>query len=519
MNDRKLIPGTLLRSLLRGQAGLGSGVAANIVANAIIGVAFVVSVPLILPYIGVEAYGLIGFYAAIQGIVTVLDLGLNVAITRDFGVIGHEPASSVELRDLLRTSEIIYLGMAIVMALIWLGGSGVIRNWVNPSGLSEQTVYNCLLIMGVPLALQFPLSLYGGGLYGMHRQALVSAIGVVFSLLRNLGVIGILHFVSASPETYFGWNALCVGLQVPVLMIAMHAVMPATSKRPRFRSELLKRRWRFVTGIGVVTLASTLFLQVDKFVLARIVSLETFGYYSLAATVAGGLYWLSQPVFRALLPRLSRLVENSDHERLLTLYHQGTQLMAVMILPVSAICAAFPQQVVLLWQRDAHLASETASVLALLMAGGALNAMLFMPYTLQLAFSSTRVQMIMILAGLAVSVPLTVVLVNGWGPPGAAAATLILNLSFLILWVPFIHRRFIPGDGWKWTLSDVVLPLAAATVGAVVARIAYRDTDSFLLIALQLGAAFFFTTACCVIASSYARQWVTGLIGRYAAKG
>ncbi|HQU91607.1 MAG TPA: oligosaccharide flippase family protein [Pyrinomonadaceae bacterium] len=519
MNDRKLIPGTLLRSLLRGQAGLGSGVAANIVANAIIGVAFVVSVPLILPYIGVEAYGLIGFYAAIQGIVTVLDLGLNVAITRDFGVIGHEPASSVELRDLLRTSEIIYLGMAIVMALIWLGGSGVIRNWVNPSGLSEQTVYNCLLIMGVPLALQFPLSLYGGGLYGMHRQALVSAIGVVFSLLRNLGVIGILHFVSASPETYFGWNALCIGLQVPVLMIAMHAVMPATSKRPRFRSELLKRRWRFVTGIGVVTLASTLFLQVDKFVLARIVSLETFGYYSLAATVAGGLYWLSQPVFRALLPRLSRLVENSDHERLLTLYHQGTQLMAVMILPVSAICAAFPQQVVLLWQRDAHLASETASVLALLMAGGALNAMLFIPYTLQLAFSSTRVQMIMILAGLAVSVPLTVVLVNGWGPPGAAAATLILNLSFLILWVPFIHRRFIPGDGWKWTLSDVVLPLAAATVGAVVARIAYRDTDSFLLIALQLGAAFFFTTACCVITSSYARQWVTGLIGRYVAKG
>lgn len=517
MNERKLIPRSLLRSLFRGQTGLGSGVAANIVANAIIGIAFVVSVPLILPYIGIEAYGLVGFYVAIQGIVTVLDLGLNVAITRDFGVIGHDPANASQLRDLLRTSEIIYLGMAIAMALTWLVASRIILDWVNPSGLSEQTVYNSLLIMGVPLALQFPLSLYGGGLYGMHRQALVSAIGVVFSLLRNLGVIAILHFVSASPETYFGWNALCVGLQVPVLMLAMHSVMPLASGRSRFRFELLTRQWRFVAGIGVVTLASTLFLQVDKFVLSRIVPLETFGYYSLAATVAGGLYWLSQPVFRALLPRLSKLVEGADREQLITLYHQGTQLMAVVILPISTICAAFPQQVMLLWQRDAHLASETAPVLALLMAGGALNAILFVPYTLQLAFGSTRIQMAMILVGLAISIPLTVLFVRGWGPPGAAAATLILNVSFLTLWVPFVHRRFIPGDGFRWTLNDVALPLAAAMIGAVAARIAYRDTDSFLLIALQLGAAFFLTTACCVIASSYARRWAAKLIRRYAA--
>jgi O-antigen/teichoic acid export membrane protein len=297
----------------------------------------------------------------------------------------------------------------------------------------------------------------------------------------------------------------------------MHAVMPATAERPRFRFELLKRRWRFVAGIGVVTLASTLFLQVDKFVLARIVSLETFGYYSLAATVSGGLYWLSQPVFRALLPRLSKLVEGSDRERLLTLYHQGTQLMAVVILPISTICVAFPQQVILLWQRNAHMASETESVLALLMAGGALNAILFVPYTLQLAFSSTRVQMAMILVGLAISVPLTVVLTKVWGPPGAAAAILVLNLSFLTLWVPFIHRRFIQGEVWRWTIHDVALPLGAAILSAAIARIVYRDTDSFLLMALQLGAAFLVTTGCCIVASRYARQWVTKLIRRYAA--
>lgn len=513
-----MIPRSLIRSLLNGQGGLGSGIAANVAANAIIGIAFVVSVPLILPYIGVEAYGLVGFYVAIQGIVTVLDLGLNVAITRDFGVIGHDPARARDLRDLLLTSEIIYVGMAIAMAVVWLIAADFILAWVNPAGLSERTVHNCLLIMGVPLALQFPLSLYGGGLYGMHRQALVSVIGVVFSLLRNLGVIGVLYFVSASPETYFGWNALCIGLQVPVLVLALRSVIPAANEKPQFRLDLLTRQWRFVVGIGVVTLAATLFLQVDKFVLARVVSLETFGYYSLAATVVGGLYWLSQPVFRALLPRLSKLVESADRTALLTLYHQGTQLMAIAILPISAICVAFPRQVMFLWQRNAHTASETETVLAILMAGGALNALLFVPYTLQLAFSSTRVQIVMILAGFGVSVPLTIVLAGTWGPPGAAATTLIVNSMFMLFGVPVIHRRFIPGDVWRWTVYDIAFPLAAVTLGTVAARLAYRDTESFLLIAAQLGAALLFTTGCCIVASGHARHWIRSQMVKYVAK-
>ena len=239
---------------------------------------------------------------------------------------------------------------------------------------------------------------------------------------------------------------------------------------------------------------------------------------SLATTVAGGLYWLSQPVFRALLPRLSKLVESADREALLTLYHQGSQLMAIVILPISAICVTFPQQVMFLWQRNAHTASETETVLAVLMAGGALNAILFIPYTLQLAFSSTRVQMAMILAGLGVSVPLTIALANAWGPPGAAATNLMVNLIFILVGVPIIHRRFIAGEVWRWTLHDIALPLTAVTLGAVAARLAYRDTDSFLLIAVQLGAAFLLTTGCCIAASGHARRWIKGQTERYAVK-
>lgn len=497
-----------LRRLLKHPSGLTLNIAANIASNMVIAVVFVISVPLFLPYIGIEAYGLVGFYMALQGLMAVLDLGLNITITREFAIAGKDDESSSQMWDLLRTAEVLYWGMTILTASVWALLAGWITEFVNPQGLAASTVYYCVLLMGVPLALQFPMSLYTNALYGLQRQALAGAITAGFSTLRNLGVVGVLHFVSATPETFFVWHALCGLVHVPVLAAAVRALLPRRTRPSRLRHELLTSKWRFVMGIGIITLMSAILGSIDRLVTARIVSLESFGYYTLAVTVSSGIQWFVQPVFRALFPRLSQVAAEGDLGVLTRLYHQGCQLASVVVLPVGVTILFFSREVVTLWQRSEETAQNTYVLVSILIGATSVNALLFVPYALQLAYGWTRLQVIALAASVVVSLTSTIILASYFGGVGSAAVWLGVNCLLLLTTVPIAHRQLLPGATMTFFVRDVALPLGAALIGAGLARIAYRGTNSHLLIAVQLAFAYGLSSVCCLAASGLARQWL-----------
>jgi O-antigen/teichoic acid export membrane protein len=499
---------SLFRRLFTRTSGLSLNIAANIGANLIIAGVFLVSVPLIIPYIGLEAYGLVGFFVTLQTLTAVLELGLNVTITREFAIGIQDKAHSDDLRSLLRTSEVFYFGLGIAALAVWLAVSNMLVGYLNPQGLSRDTVYRSLLLMGVPLAVQFPLSLYANGLVGIQRQALVSVISTTFSVLRNLGVIGILHYVSNRPEAYFGWHAVCGLINVPVLALALYSTIPPALNRVRLRVELLTNKWRFVTGIGVITLTSAILGNVDRLVVARMLPLETFGYYTLAATTAGGIQWLVQPVFRALFPKLSQIVSQHEQETLWLMYHRGCQLMAVVVLPVAAILIFFSWEVINLWQRNPETANNTWRLVVILVAAGAINALLFVPWALQLAFGLTRLQLIAMTASLALSIPMSIAFVSYWGSTGAAGVWLILNILLIFTTVPIAHKLLLPGETFFWATRDVIAPAMAAFAAAGLTRLVLGSADSYILTTLQLGIAYSFAAACCVAASGLARKWI-----------
>lgn len=502
-----------MRRLFTRKSGLTQNISANIAANLVTAGVFLVSIPLIIPYLGLEAYGLVGFYVTLQALTSLLELGLNVSITREFAIRIQEKEGASDLQDLLRTSEVFYFGMGIATLAVWLMLSKLLVGYVNPQGLSEETIYRSLLLMGIALALQFPQSLYANGLYGIQRQALVSAISTTFSALRNLGVIAVLHYVSNRPEAYFGWHAICALIHIPVLAIALHSSIPPAIRRVRIRAELLTSKWRFAAGIGVITLVAAILGNIDRLVVARMLPLETFGYYTLAATAAGGIQWLVQPVFRALFPKLSQLVSQSEREALRPTYHRGCQLMAVVVLPVAAMLIFFSWEILNLWQRNPETANNTWLLLAVLAAAGAVNALGFIPWALQLAFGMTRLQVIAMSATLVLAIPMSIIFVSSQGPAGAAAVWLILNILLAFTTVPIAHRLLLPGSTFYWATRDVLAPAIATFAAAALAKLAFQPTGSYILTTLQLGFAYALTAACCVAASGLAREWIMLRVG------
>ena len=485
----------LLSRLASADFAVRSNVIASFASNFTTAVLTLLSVPLYVAYVGVEAYALVGLFISMQAIFAVLDLGLSAAITRE---LAGEDRSTSEKRDLLRTSEAIYWGTAATAAAIGLAAAPYLAVYVNSTSISYETLLENFHLIALCLGLQFPVGMYSAALLGMQRQVLLGTVNIIFAIVRVGGTLLALEFVSAAPQTIFAWHALSAGLQIVVLAAATWASMPRSVSRAGVKFATAARLWRFTAGVTGITVMSVVLTQVDKIILARILPLESFGYYAIASVVANSLGRFTLPVFHVYFPRFTQLSTRGDSTLLIDAYHQGSQLISVFVLPVAAVFVFFPREVLMSWQGDQAIVANSSAVLAILTAGSAVNALLFMPYALQLAHGWTRLHFVALTTGVLLSVPATVLLVTRYGGEGAALVWLAFNAAFFALVVPVAHRRLLPGESGRWYVDDVLLPAAAVTVTTLLGRVAFFETSDRVLLLVQLVtvSAIAFVAAC-----------------------
>jgi O-antigen/teichoic acid export membrane protein len=272
--------------------------------------------------------------------------------------------------------------------------------------------------------------------------------------------------------------------------------------------------WRFTAGAGAFTATSMMFNQVDRVVLSKMVSLENFGYYNLAGIAAGAIYRLVLPIFTALFPLFSSLLAANDLKRLTQSYHRGCELASVLIWPATAVGVLFSRPILLAWTRNAATADATHVMMALLLAGSAFNALIYVPYALQLAYGWTTLGVYMNVFGLVAAAALLPVMISFHGAAGAAAAKLLISCAVFAIGPWIMHRRILTGETLRWYVSDVAKPFAVALVCAGLAALAVVSRwPQWLTIAYILGV-FGLTSAATALVLEDARATLLSLLGR-----
>ena len=462
----------------------------NIVANlggrivtALLGLAFV---PIIVRLMGIEAYGLVAFFASLQAIFSLLDLGLSATINRELARLSVERDSAATMRDLVRTLEICYWAVALVIAVGMIALSPLVAGWVRPQHLTAAQVRQAALIMGVVMALQWPLSFYEGGLMGLQRQVAWNVISVSMVAVRQIGAVLLLWLVSPTVQMFLTWQIVTSGAQTMLTAWLVWRSLPLAAGSAVFRRSVLSGVWRFAAGITGTSIVSLGLGQMDKVILSRMLSLEQFGYYSLAAVAAGGLQYLIGPIFSAVFPRFSQLVAAGDHDTLRHEYHRVAQLASVIVLSAALVLMVFAPPILQLWTGDAATVSRTHLLVTVLAAGTAMNALIHIPYALQLASGWTTLTLYNNAIALGLLAPLTIVLARAFGPVGAAAVWVVLNAGYVLVNVPLMHRRLLRGEQWRWYRVDVGLPLLAAGLSVAMWRPLVPAGDSPLMMAAYL---------------------------------
>lgn len=451
---------------------LQKNILANYAGQAWMALMGVVFVPLYIRQLGMEGFGLVGLMLSIQALSMLLDLGMGGALNRELARRAHDPIAARTVGNLVRTLEWLVWPIALVVAItLWFSSGPIADHWLHPQHLTRAETAHAIGIMGLAVALQWPSSFYANGLSGLERQPVLNLINAGFATLRGAGVLGVLLWISPTITAFMWWYAAVGAVQSAVSAIVLWHYLPGVRHQRRyFLAAELRSTGRFAGGLMIIMALSIAVTQLDRVVLSALRPLEELGYFSLALSVAAGMGRMVQPMFNALYPRYSKMVSQGEEQALVQLYHLTNQYLAVVVAAISAVLMIFAKDVLYLWTGDAQMAAKVAKPLAILVAGTALNGLMNLPYALQLAHGWTRLTVGANLVALIVGIPLCIWAVGHYDIVGAAFLWFAINLGFVVIVIPLMHRRLMRGGTVRWYLRDVMPPFIAAGAVGILSR-------------------------------------------------
>lgn len=415
-------------------------------------------VPIYLHYLGVEAYGLIGFLTSLQIILNILDFGLGATTNREVAQRLNFPNLWNEIRTLIRTLEVVYLAMGALVATTIIFLSGVIATrWLNLNNFSEETTRLAIVIFGLIVALRWPVSLYSGALKGLERQPTINAISVIATLFRTSSTLIAIVAFHKKLEAFLLCQMGSALLELILLAIFTWRYLPNRGEfKPYFNLKSLKFVWRFAFQVTLISISIVIIKQLDKVLISKLLPIDQLGYYMTATQASGALYLFIGPLFNAIYPRFSSLISKNDFDRLGQIYHRSSQIISFVIAPLAAILIFFSHDVLLIWTRSGTVANLADWPLSLLAFGTMLSASMNTSYALQLSSGLNWIPLYMSWTSLIALVPIIYFSILHFGLTGGAFGWALWNLFYFLTMPILTHRYILRGHLRRWYFQDTL---------------------------------------------------------------
>lgn len=438
-----------------------SSVTRNTCAN-FIGLAYtmivgVVVLPLYLQYLGDEGFGLVGLFLMLQAWMQIFDLGMSPLLSREVARARGLKAGFLQLQRLLRSLEVIMFVIAVLLFLCMLASRDWISSqWLNIGELPVKTVSTCLLLMALVACLRLLASPYKSWLQGLERQVCLNVTNVVFATLKFIGAWLLVKYFTQDIIHFFTFQLIVGIMELACVSILCYQSIPS-AKPINFSVHwtVLRPSLPFAFGMAYLTTIWIFLSQTDKLVLSNVLPLKEFGYFTMATVIAAGISQMGTPISQAILPRMTFLLSQNKEPQMLLLYHQSSQLMASLIVPLTLIVAFFAEELVFVWTGDKSTANWIGPILFWLALGNGLMALGAFQYYLQFAHGQLRLHIIFSTAMACVQVPVIVYTAHTHGVYTMAVVWFGLRLLSFTLWTPFVHHVFAPGIHLKWLITDI----------------------------------------------------------------
>ncbi len=469
----------------------------------------IVVVPLYVRYMGVEAYGLVGFYSVLQSWFHLLDMGLSSTMARETSRFRGGATDALSLRRLLKTLEGIFIGTALFGAgILMLGSDLLASSWLKVQQLPLIEVRHSIMLMAVVVALRWVSGLYRGLIIGFERLVWLNLFNAIIATARFVLVIPLLIYVDDRPVTFFTYQAVIALVETTGIAFYSYRIIPSdiSGCTPAWQWAPLRKELKFSLSVAFTGAVWVLVTQTDKLVLSKLLSLSEYANFTLAVLVSNGVLLLSAPISSALLPRLTKLNAEGEERAFISLYREASQMVAVIVIPATLVLAFFSKQILWAWTGDADISENGSPVLTLYAMGNGMLAIAAFPYYLQYAKGDLKLHLIGNGLFLALLLPALVWSTLNYGAIGAGFAWISVNAVYLLCWIPGVHQRFAPGLHRKWLIDDLARIVLFPTIGITLIDMVVAWPSARLEVGLKLVSIGLVVAALSVLSSSWARR-------------
>lgn len=239
--------------------------------------------PFYIRTLGDRQFGLWMLATSFVGMFSLMDMGLNSAVSRQVAsALGKKDYDG--LNRYLNTGFFLFTGIGIASMLL----AGCIiagMFFFYPEMEDVDTLSVIGLILGLQFAINLPINAIGGLLTGSLRYDITTLISVTFKIARVLVIF---------PLLYFGGRLIAMALASLVLSIVERFIVHLYARREvpqaiistRLVSrDAVKELFSYSTFTFITQIADKLRFQIPSFVIAGFVSVGAVSHYSIAITL------------------------------------------------------------------------------------------------------------------------------------------------------------------------------------------------------------------------------------------
>jgi O-antigen/teichoic acid export membrane protein len=414
-------------------------VLANYVGASFAAIAPILALPWYLAALGPKQWGLVSFVSLLQAIMGLLDAGLAQALTREFAIrIVESKAHNRRAAALLFGFEKLYWASAMLLALaVTLLAKVIATNWLNLDGLPQSDGYLAIYGAAAIFAVQFPGSLYRSVLVGGQFQVGLNILTILAILFRYGGGVAAVS-IWPSLEVYLAWHVVAALLETIGRALFAWERLGVSRNGLRWQTDEIRQVIPFGVGMSGAVLLGLLNVHIDKIFVSKMLSVEQFGYYAIASSVALSALQLINPVVQAALPRVVELRNTPQALRLFNLKLTG--LIVILVGVAGIVFLLLGKPLLEFWLRNPSVAAVVYSPLVILLFGSGLNALSSVGYVNWVAKGLTKRVAGRNGVALAVSAIVIPYAVNAYGMSGAALSWIMVNALGVLLSLDWLRK-------------------------------------------------------------------------------
>lgn len=435
--------------------------------------------PFYIRYLGLEGFGLVGFFSAFSMLFGIVTASMGKVYLRDLAARVGSPSGVATAPALFKTFLLIFAAIGLVAGIAVAGGSWIISHRiVHLEHLAPATVQACVILIGILIGCSFPTGICFDTLAALEEQAraniAVMAVNILTSAIAATAV-----FCTHSVVAYYSVTA--AGALVTLLVLWSRS---RTSLRARLSQvdtwptvgAALHEGWNDArelasasVGLMWTEAAGVAITQTDRMLIASTLPLSSLGTYNIGSSIGRLVQMICSGYIGAAFPQLCAAAVGPNTNVAAGLAFQQQGIVMALVCAVALPVCSVPDSILRLWIGKPQIVAEAGSVTFIFAIAYGCLALAGPPYNFAVALGRVRYAAISNLFAVLWYPALGLFLVSHYGLIGAAGLWLVYCFQSFVTCT--LVARYLLSSGYGSAigfLRMLLIPLGAWSVGWVV---------------------------------------------------